>query len=232
MYDRRFTMKRSNTMTVLSHDIKKKVVYHEAGHATGIHFSSIQKNLPSVFFEITFKQIEDSSFNSLLSDLFDPHIDIARVKGGRLIESLPLMTFKTSNVQSSTDTDKWVFKYTDEYLIAFEADITNLLIGPLAEAKYTALVDDEPFHQALFTVQALKYYGGDADLAVINDYLQSYSADKQEQHNILNQIFIKAFNFVNDDSNWKAISKLANYILTSNKNVIGCEEVATVLNGI
>jgi hypothetical protein len=225
-------MKRSNTMSALSSDIKQKVVYHEAGHATGIHFSSIQKNLPSVFFEIIFKHPEDNSFNSLLSDLFDPHIGIARVKGGRLIESLPLLTFNAAKAQSSIDTDKRIFKYTDEYLQAFEADITNLLIGSLAEAKYTALIDGEPFRQALLTAQALKYYGGEADLAIINNYLQSYSTDEQEQHNILNQIFIKAFNFVNDDTNWKAIKKLANYILTSNKNVIGCEEVAAVLEGI
>jgi hypothetical protein len=228
-------MKRSNTMPVLNHEnlagFKQKVVYHEAGHAVGVHFNSIQKNLPPVFFEIVFNQPRDSSANSMLSDLFDPHTGIARVKGGRLIESLPLQTFDALDAQSSDATDKRAFKYTDDYRQAFETDITNLLIGPLAEAKYTVLVDDEPFHQELLTTQALKNYGGDADLAVINDYLQSYTADEQEQHRILGQIFIEAFNFVNDHTNWKAISRLANHILTSNKAIIGCEEVAALLDG-
>ncbi len=170
-------MKRSNTVTALSHDsvagFRQKVVYHEAGHATGIHFSSIQKNLPPVFFQIVFKQAEHNSANNLPTDLFDPYTSIARVEGGRLVASLPLLTLKELNAQS-TDTHKKAFEYTDDYRLAFEADITNLLIGPLAEAKYTAIRDNEPFHPELLSVQALKHYGGDADLAVINDYLQSY----------------------------------------------------------
>jgi hypothetical protein len=38
-----------------------------------------------------------------------------------------------------------------------------------------------------------------------------------------------AFYFVSDYSNWKAITKLADYILESNKNIITCEEVVSVL---
>lgn len=227
-------MKRSRAINVLSHDnlvgFKQKVVYHEAGHATGIYFNNIHTKLPPIFFEIIFKPAAASSIHNLLADLFDPYT-LASIRGGRLIASLPLLTFKVFNAQLNADTYKRAFRYTDEYRLAFEADITNLLIGSLAEAKYTALLDNEPFNQNLLSVQALKYYGGDADLAVINDYLQSYTADELEQHKILDSIFIKAFNFVNDRTNWKAISHLANYILTSNKNSIGCAEVAVVLDG-
>lgn len=224
-------MKRSNAASVLSHDdlasFKQKVAYHEAGHATGIHFSSIKKNLPPVFFEIIFKQAEDKRANHLLTGLFDPYTSMAKIRGGRLIESLPLLTF----AQAAAGTDKKAFKYTDDYRLAFETDITNLLIGPLAEAKHTALVDNEPFPQKLLTLQALKHYGGCDDLAVVNEYLHSYSADQQEQHEILAHVFINAFNFVNDHANWEAISSLASYILTSDKNIIGCAEVAAVLDG-
>jgi len=42
-------------------------------------------------------------------------------------------------------------------------------------------------------------------------------------------LFTEACDFVSDYSNWKAITKLANYILESNKNIISCEEVVSVL---
>jgi hypothetical protein len=121
---------------------------------------------------------------------------------------------------------------TDDYLSAFEADIVNLLVGPLAEAKFSYQIDDEPFNERLITPQALKNYGGYRDLAVINDYLQSYSVNHQHQHEILNRLFLQAFSFVNDNANWKAVTKLAKHILTCNKNRISCEEVAIVLGSI
>ncbi len=80
-------------------------------------------------------------------------------------------------------------------------------------------------------MQALKYYGGEADIAVVNDYLQSYSADKQVQNESLNRLFIQAYNFVSDQENWKAIARLAQYILASDNSIIGCDEVALVLDG-
>jgi hypothetical protein len=73
-------------------------------------------------------------------------------------------------VQKSTFTDNPPDLLSDNYLLAFEADIVNLLIGPLAEAKYTAQIDSEPFSEQLLSVQALKNYGGDADLKVVNEY--------------------------------------------------------------
>jgi hypothetical protein len=39
-----------------------------------------------------------------------------------------------------------------------------------------------------------------------------------------------AFDFVTDDSNWKAITKLANYLTESSKDTISYDEVVSVLS--
>ena len=116
-----------------------------------------------------------------------------------------------------------------DYIIAFEADIINLLVGPLAEAKHVYNRDDELFNHQLVNLKSLKNYGGGSDLALAREYLESFSASKQQQDEKLDELFAVACDFVSDYSNWKAITKLANYILESNKNIISCEEVVSVL---
>ncbi len=97
-------------------------------------------------------------------------------------------------------------------MIAFEADIINLLIGPLAEAKHVSNRDDELFNHQLVNLKALKNYGGGSDLALAHEYLESFSASKQQQDEKLDELFAVACDFVSDQANWKAITKLANYI--------------------
>lgn len=227
-------MKRSNTMDGLGFGnlaaLKQRVAYHEAGHATAIHINNRLKNLPPIFYKIIFEKLEGSVNNIKLSGQIGDHKCIARTIGGLLIQSLPL-AFDVLDCQAPACTDKSAFQFTDDYRLAFEADIINLLVGPLAEAKFSYQIDGELFNHQLLTVQALKTYGGDADLAVVDEYLQSYSADQNEQNEILNRLFIQANNFVNDNANWKAITRLVNYIHASNKNIISCEEVAEVLDG-
>jgi hypothetical protein len=46
----------------------------------------------------------------------------------------------------------------------------NLLVGPLAEAKYVALRDNECFSNNLINVNALYNYGGTSDLVKVYDY--------------------------------------------------------------
>ena len=75
----------------------------------------------------------------------------------------------------------------------------------------------------------MKNYDGTSDLELVNDYLQSFSACKQQQDEELDALFAIAFNFINDQANWAAITKLANYILDSNKNIISCDEVISLL---
>jgi len=89
--------------------------------------------------------------------------------------------------------------------------------------------DDELFNHKLVDLEALKNYGGGSDLAFAREYLESFSASKQQQDEKLDELFTEACDFVSDYSNWKAITKLANYILESNKNIICCEEVISVL---
>ena len=116
-----------------------------------------------------------------------------------------------------------------DYMVAFEADIINLLIGPLAEAKYIYTTDGEPFNHRLVNLNALKNYGGSSDLALAKEYLQSFSACKQQQDKKLDELFVLAFNFINDWANWAAITRLADYILNNNKNIISCEEVISLV---
>jgi hypothetical protein len=153
---------------------------------------------------------------------------IARVEGGRLIGMFPPsiggLAYKTTD-----DNDPEAYLIED-YMIALEADVINQLIGPLAEAKHVADIDDEPFNQRLINLNALKHYGGDAALAQALDYVQRFFADRQQQDEKLHKLFITAFNFINDRANWAAITKLASYILKSDKNVISAEEVASLIN--
>lgn len=103
------------------------------------------------------------------------------------------------------------------------------LSGPLAEAKYVADTDDEPFSQQLINLKALENYGGSFDLALTFEYLQSFSACKQQQDEKLDELFSVAFNFINEQENWAAINKLASYILNSNENIMSYEEVVALL---
>ncbi len=117
----------------------------------------------------------------------------------------------------------------EDHIIAFELDIINLLIGPLAEAKYIADTDDELFSHKLVNLKALKNYGGSSDLDRVDEYLNYFSTCKQQQAKKLDELFAVAVNFINDRTNWAAITKLSHYILNSNKNIINCEDVAYLL---
>ena len=218
-------MKRNKIIDISSHDRLKLhqqyIAFHEAGHAAAIYLNNRVRNLPPVFFKIMFKGLNgDSDYDVTIFKA--KHDDcIAKVEGGRLIESLPLSVddflHNTQNTQ------------IQDYQVAFEADIINLLIGPLAEAKFIFNGDDKLFNHQVVNLNALQNYGGSSDLALAREYLERFSANKQQQDEKLDELFTLAFDFVNDHANWKAIAKLANYILESNKNIINCEEVVSVL---
>ncbi|MDP3877438.1 MAG: hypothetical protein Q8Q50_10690 [Methylobacter sp.] len=140
-------MKRNKVSEVWGQDKliehKLRVAFHEAGHAAGIYLNNKLRQLPPVFFKIIFKDMSDVTDADIMAYQMTHDDCIARVEGGRLIESLP------------PSTDRWVDEligYNEEmaqlikdYRVAFDADIINLLIGPLAEAKYVADSDDELF---------------------------------------------------------------------------------------
>ena len=202
---------------------KRRIAFHEAGHAAAIHLNNKARKLPPVFFQINFEDLNGKAEKDLSA-----YQDLsARVEGGRLFELLPPSIDVLVN--TTPDHNDAMLHFLKDYMVAFEADIINLLIGPLAEAKHIYDADGELFNHKLVNLNALKNYGGSSDLELANDYLQSFSACKQRQDEKLAELFYQAFNFINDQANWTAISKLAYYILNSNKAIISCEEVVSIV---
>lgn len=227
-----FTMKRNNMIETLGQDRliehKQRVAFHEAGHAAGIHLNNKARQLPPIFFKIMFKDMSSVTEADVMAYKTTHDDCIARVEGGRLIQSLPPSI--DSLAREVPEHNDAMVQLINDYMIAFEADVINLLIGPLAEAKHVAETDDELFNHQLINLKALKNYGGSSDLALANEYLQSYSTNKQQRDEKLDELFTVAFNFVNNDANWAATTKLADYILDSNKNTIYCEEIVSMLD--
>jgi len=209
--------------------LKHRIAFHEAGYATAIYLNNKAKNFPPVFFQIMLEDLNGKSEEDGGCHTSHDHC-IARVEGGRLIATFPPSI--GALVHKATDDNDPKAHLIEDYMIAFEADVINRLIGPLAEAKHVADVDDELFNQRLINLDALKNYGGAAALALALDYVQRFFDGRQQQDEKLHKLFITAFNFINDQANWAAISKLANYILKSNNNVISAEEVASLINDV
>lgn len=227
-----FNMKR-NTQSVIPMQYrflqhKECIAFHEAGHAAAIYLNNKARNLPPVYFQIVFKELNSDKDNNVILYYEATHDDnIARVEGGRLIQSLPHSIDGLAH--KLIDDNEAMIPLVRDYLIAFETDIINLLIGPLAEAKHVYSRDNELFNHRLVNLGALINYGGGSDLALAREYLESYSENKQVQDEKLDELFNGAFDFVNDRENWKAIIKLADYILKCDKKIISCEEVVSVL---
>lgn len=209
--------------TLTHKEINRKIAIHEAGHAAAIHLGNKQKNLPPVFFQIYIKPFNsDFQSSELLSEPYDNYIP--KVKGGRLIHTLPLSYNEaTKNFSTAQKLD---------FERAFEADIINLLAGPLAEANYIARRDDEPINPRLVDVNALRYYGGLSDLEIVNTYLECFIENDVLRERKINKLFLAAFDFINKRSNWLAITALAEYILAHDNNIIECEEIISVLDGV
>jgi len=205
--------------------LKHSIAFHEAGHAIAICLNNQARQQQPVFFQIVFKDLsaDDELKSSSLED-----DSVARVEGGRLIQSLIYNVDDLTNKLLSID--EGLTPLVRDYQVAFDADIMNLLIGPLAEAKQAYLNDDERFNYQLIDIKALRNYGGDSDLALAWEYLESYSKDKQRQDEKLNELFLAAGNFISDSKNWLAITKLADYIIHSDKEIISCEEVLSLLH--
>jgi len=135
-----------------------------------------------------------------------------------------------------TEHNDAMVQLVEDYRIVFESDIINLLIGPLAEAKHIAVNDNELFKLQLINAKALKNYGGNSGLALLNQYLQCFFSDKQKDEK-LDELFVEAFYFVNNDANWLATTKLADYILgkladyiLGSSNIICYEEIVLLLD--
>ena len=143
----------------------------------------------------------------------------AIVEGGCLIHSLPVTLIES------------VINGQDTFRMAYEADMVNLLVGPLAEAKYVALRDDECFNKNLISVNALHHYGGTSDLEKVFDYLENFIADTRLQEEKLAELLAQAFEFIESPVYWNAIKHLAAYILDNMSDTISCEDAMLVLDG-
>lgn len=201
--------------TILPQELITRTSFHEAGHAVAIYLYNRQQQLPPVYFSIKIKTPETAGVTEAS----------ARIEGGRLIQSLPSFP---GYFRDRTGSDGKKLK--SAYLAAFEADIVNLLSGPLAEAKHIALTDGEEFDVKLLNLSALAHYGGESDLKAIHDYMNSYFDCKAERNTKIAELFQRAFKFVNQASTWCAITALTQYIRDNPKQSIECEEVIAVIN--
>jgi hypothetical protein len=221
-------MKRINLMDtphfVINEELQRQVAFHEAGHATSIYFGNHQRQLPPIFFQIYINPRQDTcqldkaeQSPETINDTY-----ITKIEGGRLIHTLPcsvgIAVSEFSLIQKQA------------YLAAFNADIINLLAGPLSEANYVALRDNEPINPYLVNLDALHFYGGSSDLETINDYLNCLELTQAQRSAKLSTLFLESFAFIKDKENWKAISGLAEYILSSKKNIITHDDIAKELD--
>lgn len=201
------------------HDDKRNA-YHQAGYAAAIYFGNKQKKLPAVHFQIAIQRHAESG---LQADRFSPFQDkyMAKVEGGRLIQSLPLSFTELS--------EEFSWAQQVQFRCAFEADVINMLTGALAEAKYVALRDDEAFNTNLVNIPALHFYGGDMEIELVTEYMACFVEDQTERELKLGELYLAAYNFVNQRSNWCAISALADYIWDEPEGIISCEDVISLL---
>jgi hypothetical protein len=210
----------NKTLNLTHQEVKRKVAIHEAGHAAAIYFGNKQKRLPPVFFQIFITPVNsDFQSSQFLSNTNTKYI--ANIDGGRLIHTLP------SSIEEATNGFSSAQKIA--YQRAFEADMINILVGPLAEAKYISQRDGELINPRLMHLNALHYYGGTSDLESINEYLECFLANSKLREQKIIELFLAAFSFVNEKSNWRAIAALADFIVSEDKSVIDCNEIIAVL---
>jgi hypothetical protein len=210
------------TYSITDQDLIRQIAFHEAGHAAAIYLYNKQKQLPPVHFQISIKSLDRWRDSPLNACPFSHDRFAAVVEGGRLIHSLPVALLESADYFSVVE--------QDAYQTAFEADMINLLIGPLAEAKHVALRDGEQFNAQLVNINALHNYGGTSDLNKVYEYLDTNIARRSRHKEKMAELFNKAFQFINSPSHWKSVERLAGYILSNKENVIGCEEAIAVLD--
>ncbi len=191
-------------------ELTQQTAFHEAGHAAAIYLGNQLRGLPPVYFSIEVKRSEKNAMPLQ-----------AKVIGGHLIQSLPIAMLDSLSDLSATE--------KHSYQCAYEADVINLLAGPLAEARYVSIRDDEVLNLNLLNPQALgDYYGGQADMEKAYQYLEYFIADAEQRENKMLELFTQAWMFVSHRKSWVCILNLANYILESDQDVISCEEVSDI----
>ena len=206
----------------------KKCAYHEAGHAVAIHLNNKRRQLPPVSFKIILNKLRHTTQADENSDLAASTDCTAKVEGGRIFQSLPDSIDEF--VDGFSPYNEQTVKQTADPMTAFETDIINLLIGSLAEAKQVSEWDDEVFNINLISINSLHEYGGTSDLALVNEYLNCLATSQTLRDEKLAAMFTLAYEFVDNNSNWQKITRLANYMLDMKKHIIDSDEAIAVLD--
>ena len=197
-----------------------KTSTHVAGHAAAIYLGNKAKGLPPVFFQIRIH--EDFRLGNAFGYTEHSHrFYYPKLEGGRLIDNLPL---SLTDVQANMTADQ-----KQAYRQAFEADVVNLLAGPIAEAKYVAISDDEAISPRLIDLQALQNYNGKTEIEIVHQYFECINEQDEEKEKLIINLYLAAFAFVNDRANWLAVTALANHISATEKTIIGYEEIVSLL---
>jgi hypothetical protein len=201
--------------------IDKRIAHHQSAHAVAICWGNKQKHLPDVYFKILInRQYHDGNTSLPFARRLGNYT--AEFEGGRLIESMPYSFLEATRILSKQE--------QKEYKLAFETDIVNLLIGPLAEAKYVASLDDESFSVNLMNVAALRFYGGNQELGLVTEYMDCLKLNKQDSERKLQELYLTAYHFVNNQANWRAITSLAEHILDDESaSFLSCEKINSLL---
>lgn len=204
-------------------ELHKCLAYHAAGQVASIYRGNKQKGLPFVFFRIFKKPfISESSVVHYLNAPRDNFI--ADVEGGRLIRTLPPLL--------AEQTKDFTFAQKQFYEKAFEADVANILAGPLAEAKYVAQRDDETITARLVNLKALTFYHGASEVDLVSRYFECINLSENEKEKKIVDIYFDSFSFLSEYGNWSAITRLAGYILESDKSVIESDEAIAVIDTV
>lgn len=201
----------SSTISAYIHpdELHWRTAFHEAGHAAAIYLRNRRQKLPPIFFEIQIKPpcARDGSF-------------FAKVIDGNLIQNLPIAVVESWSALSG--------HLQHSYQRAYEADVVNLLVGPLAEAKYVAIRDGEVFNHRLIRFEALSNYGGYSDLEEAQNYLEHFIASKSTRDEKMAELLVEAYRFIDNSQDWRCIQDLARYILASGLETISCDEVSVI----
>ncbi len=207
---------------VADKELTRQTAVHEAGHAAAIYLRNKQLQLPPVFFRIILNTAGRSNKIPLAACHSMTRDFAARIEGGCLIHSLPISLIESNNYFSTIE------KHACQ--TAYEADIVNLLVGPLAEAKYAALRDNEYIEGLPIQLELLSHYGGTSDIKKIYEYLESFISSSLIREQKIAEFIADATAFINNALYWDAITTLADFIVAHPANVIDCEQVISVLD--
>ncbi len=201
-------------------DFIGQVAFHEAGHAAAIYLHNQQKQLPQIYFHISLSGFNQQKRQTDAVRHENQGVFQAILEGG-LLQLQSLVTPDNQDCQSL----ECLACHT-----AYEADVVNLLAGPLAEARHVALRDGEQINPHLVNFEALKNYGGLSDMEKIEDYLNAYSGDPEKRMEKLKSLYVASFEFIAQPAHWQAITRLAHFISTCEKELICYEEAVEILD--